>query len=382
MTRRVAVLCEFSTMNGGERSLLASLSFLPAADWTPIVLCPAEGALSMSLRDAGVETLPFEMRDAHGAPRPREPLCAELAELLRRLAPQLMHANSISTARLSGPVIEQLGLPSIGHLRDIVSLSRPAVANLNRHARLLAVSEATRTAHLAQGFDAARTYVLHNGVDLHLFAPRPATGWLHAELELPRSARLIGCIGQISLRKGLDIFAAAAERLAPEFPDLQYLVVGDRHSEKAETRQHEADLRARFSTPCLAGHGHFLGTRDDVANLLPELTLLVHPARQEPLGRVLLEAAASGCAIVATQVGGTKEIFPPAAEAALLVPPDRPDELAAAMARLLHDADLRQALGQRARQRAEAAFSAATSAAALIAHYNDVASRYTPEISR
>jgi len=375
MTRRVAILCEFSTMNGGERSLLASLPFLPTADWLPLVLCPPSGALAGALRIAGVETIPFEMRDAHGSARPPEELRAGLADGLRRLAPQLVHANSISTARLSGPVVERLGLPSIGHLRDIVSLSRPAVANLNLHTRLLAVSEATRTAHIAQGVGPAKTHVLFNGVDLHSFAPQPATGWLHAELALPRSAKLIGVIGQISLRKGLDVLAAAAERLALEFPDLHCVFVGARHSEKTETRQLEADLRARFSAPPLTGHGHFLGTRDDVVNLLPELTLLVHPARQEPLGRVLLEGAASGCAIVATDVGGTQEIFPPGAEAALLVPADRPDQLAAAMARLLHDGDLRLSIGRRARQRAEAAFSAATSAAGLIAHYNDVANR-------
>lgn len=374
MTRRVTILCEYSTMNGGERSLLASLQYLPAADWSPMFLCPPDGALAETLKSCSVETTPFKMRDAHGAPRSREELRAELAERLRVLAPQLVHANSISTARLSGPVVAQLGVPSIGHLRDIVSLSRPAVANLNLHTRLLAVSAATRTAHVAHGVDAAKTHVLHNGVDLQTFSPRPATGWLHAELQLPRSAQLIGCIGQISLRKGPDVLAAAAERLALENPDLHYLFIGARHSEKAETRQFETDLRARFSKPPLAGHGHFLGTRDDVADLLPELTLLVHPARQEPLGRVLLEAAASGCAIVATEVGGTSEIFPPGADAALLVLPDRPDELATAMRRLLHDRSLRQSLGQRARKRAEAAFSAATSAAGLIAHYNEVAS--------
>ena len=71
----------------------------------------------------------------------------------------------------------------------------------------------------------------------------------------------------------------------------------------------------------------------------------MHPARQEPLGRVLLEAAAAGVAVVATDVGGTREIFPPEADAARLVPPDDADALAAAMLELLGNRELRGRLG-------------------------------------
>ena len=67
----------------------------------------------------------------------------------------------------------------------------------------------------------------------------------------------------------------------------------------------------------------------------------MHPARQEPLGRVLLEAAAAGVAVVATDVGGTPEIFPPDSESARLVPPDDAAALAAAMLELLDDEALR-----------------------------------------
>ena len=67
-----------------------------------------------------------------------------------------------------------------------------------------------------------------------------------------------------------------------------------------------------------------MGVRSDVDRMLGEATLLVHPARQEPLGRVLLEAAAAGIAVVTTTVGGTREIFPPDRNAAILVPPTIP----------------------------------------------------------
>ena len=77
--------------------------------------------------------------------------------------------------------------------------------------------------------------------------------------------------------------------------------------------------------------------------LLAELTLLVHPARQEPLGRVLLEAAAAGVPVVATDVGGTREIF--SDDEAELIVPDDVAALAAAIERMLADESLRRRRG-------------------------------------
>ncbi len=105
------------------------------------------------------------------------------------------------------------------------------------------------------------------------------------------------------------------------------------------------------------------------------MTILAHPARQEPLGRVLLEAAASGVAIVATDVGGTREIFPPDSHAARLVPPDEPDCLADAMLEILGDGSLRTQLGAAARRRVVAAFSAERAAAGLVEHYRQSSNR-------
>jgi glycosyltransferase involved in cell wall biosynthesis len=82
-----------------------------------------------------------------------------------------------------------------------------------------------------------------------------------------------------------------------------------------------------------------------------------------------LEAAAAGAPVVATDVGGTSEIFPAGTDSALLVPPDDAGSLAAAIIRLLWDAERRAAIAVAARQRAEQAFDARRAAEDLIAHY-------------
>jgi glycosyltransferase involved in cell wall biosynthesis len=370
---RVFVLCEYATLNGGERSMLATLDGVRRAGFEVAVVAPPEGPLAETLGARGVELLPFRFRDPSGRRRPLGRLREELARRLAERRPQLLHANSLSMGRLSGPVADELRLPSAAHLRDIVKLSRQAVTDLNRHARLIAVSEATRDFHAARGLAAAKMHVLHNGVDLRRFRPRRATGYLHRELGLPPDAPLVGTVGQICLRKGQDVLVRAAAQLAREKRlrggiEAHYLIVGGRWSEKAESRRFHESLLAAASGP-LAGRLHFVGFRHDVDRLLNELSLLVHPARQEPLGRVLIEAAASGTAVVATDVGGTREIFPPPCRAARLVPADDPRALASAVAEFLANPPLRASLAGAARRRAEQAFDADHVVPKLVEHY-------------
>jgi glycosyltransferase involved in cell wall biosynthesis len=370
MSRTVLLVCEYASLNGGERSILATLERVRRSGFELVAAAPPDGPLADALAARSIEVLPFGVAgDDRSLPRRRE----LLAEILRRRPVQLLHANSLAMGRLSGPVAHTAGVPSLAHLRDIVGLSRQAIADLNCHGRLLAVSDPVRRFHVAAGLDAQKTSVLHNGVDLDAFQPRPRTGYLHGELRIPPAATLAGAIGQIGLRKGHDVLVAAAQRLAVRFPDLHWLLVGCRFSDKDESRQFEAALHREAGT--LAGRFHFLGPRDDVARLLNELTLLVHPARQEPLGRVLLEAAASGTSVVATDVGGTREIFPLESDSACLVPPDDPDRLAEGVAEMLRSESLRQQRAVLARRHVEQHFTLERAAAGLVAHYHALAQR-------
>jgi glycosyltransferase involved in cell wall biosynthesis len=370
----VVLLCEYPTISGGERSMLATLGGVRRAGFDTAAIAPGEGALPELLRAEEVEVLPFVFRDPAGKRLPQDRLRKELARLLARRRPSLLHANSLTMGRLSGPVAWELGLPSICHLRDIIRLSDQAVADLNRHSRLLAVSEATCAFHVGQGLAAEKVHVLFNGVDLDRFRPRAKCGYLHLELGLAPGADLVGTIGQVCLRKGQDVFVRAAAIVTKRWPGVHYLIVGERWSDKHESRRFEHRLRQAATGP-LDGRLHLLGFRDDVDLILNELCLLLHPARQEPLGRVLLEAAASATPVVATDVGGTREIFPPQTHSARLVPPDDPEAMAAAVEELVGDPALRASLAAVARRRAEEAFDASPAAARLVEHYRQVIER-------
>ena len=117
---------------------------------------------------------------------------------------------------------------------------------------------------------------------------------------------------------------------------------------------------------------HRLGWRDDIAVILNEIDILVHPARQEPLGRVLLEAASCARPIVATRVGGTEEILTDGISA-ILVPARTPAALAAGMHRVLSDRSEAQRLGAAARAQVVAKFNIRNTAPRLLTAWREAA---------
>jgi glycosyltransferase involved in cell wall biosynthesis len=366
----VAIVCEYPTVLGGERSMLAVMPRLRAAGVRFHAIAPC-GKLADAWTASGIEVIPWAAgRDSTSAKSP-DAAVAQLRAILGGLRPQVLHANSLAMGRLAGPLASELGIASIAHLRDIVRQSQAAIEQLNQNTRLIAVSNAVRRHHVAAGLVAEKVHVLHNGVDLAEFRPRPATGWLHRELNLAPHMQLVGTIGQISLRKGWDVLLDAAAKVIAQTGNVAFVLIGACYSDKPETREVERQVRAAKER--FPGRVLWLGERDDVAEILPELSILAHAARQEPLGRVLLEAAATGIAVVATDVGGTSEIFPPEANAARLIVPNDPDALATALLDLLADQSQRIALGSAARVRAVQAFDAAQSAQQLLRHYREVA---------
>jgi glycosyltransferase involved in cell wall biosynthesis len=148
--------------------------------------------------------------------------------------------------------------------------------------------------------------------------------------------------------KGIKYFLQAAAGLAKRFPDVRFLIVGDGAS-RPELEQQARDLR-------LEGTVLFTGFRVDVPELLQEATVSVLPSLSEGLSNSLLESMASGVPVVATRVGGNPEVIEHGVTG-FLVPARDSEALAAAMGRILEDANLAAQFGQAGRQRVARLFS-------------------------
>lgn len=374
-TRTIAVLFEYATLNGGERSMLAAIDSLrmSSAEFAFVAIAPAVGPFAQALHERAIPITDWSMLDERGCRHSTEQIQDQLVTIVTQLRPQLLHANSLTMGRLAGQVSSRLGIPTTAHLRDIIKLSAASIADLNRNERLVAVSNATREFHVAQGINTQRVAVVHNGVDLESFRPRIRTGRLLAELPLLPGppAKLIATIGQIGLRKGQEILAAAAPAIVEHVSDAHFVLIGERSSQKQESVEFEAEIHRSFEQAGLSSHLHFLGYRNDVDRLLNEIDVLVHPAHQEPFGRVLLEASAAGVPIVATNVGGTSEIVVDGVTG-FLVPRADPNALAMSVIQMLTNQHAADQMRKAARQRAEQQFSISTAAQNLAMVWDEV----------
>ena len=370
MSHRIAVLFEYPTLNGGERSMLQMLGAADTSELDVVAIAPAAGRLAAELRRRSIEHVSLELRDRQGKRLPRPVVCEQLVETIKFVAPALVHANSLAMSRLTGAISHRT-VCCVGHLRDIIGLSRAAIDDLNRNRLLIAVSAATRRFHVEQGLDPNRTRVIYNGVDCRRFQPRPMTGMLCRELDLPKSSFVILTIGQIGLRKGQDVLAEAASAVVARVPEAHFVVVGERNSAKPESVEFERNLVIRFQLAGLRDRLHCLGYREDVELLLNEADLLVHPAKQEPLGRVLMEAAAAGLPVVATDVGGTSEMITDGVSARL-VSAGAPAALADAIVELADDEAKRHGFATAARRRMVRDFGAESAATRLCAAWHQL----------
>jgi glycosyltransferase involved in cell wall biosynthesis len=298
-------------------------------------------------------------------------VAARVARILRREEIALLHANSLSMSFVSGRAADEAGIPSVGHVRDIQRLSRNRIAELSRNRCVLSVSRATADNLVSQGLSGEAVRVIHNAVDPEVFRPDGPPADLREELLLHEEELLVGCIGQICLRKGQNLLLRAFTRVLETVPEAILLIVGERHSTKAESVEFEEALHRFVEARGIERSVRFLGYRDDVPAVLRSLDVLVHAAHQEPLGRVLLEAAATGVPVVATSVGGTAEIVLHG-ETGRLVRPGRPGPLARSIARLLRSPDERRAMGRRAREHVREAFSPRAHAASVATLYEEL----------
>ncbi|WP_100641228.1 glycosyltransferase family 4 protein [Marinobacter salexigens] len=180
---------------------------------------------------------------------------------------------------------------------------------------------------------------IYKGHDLAWYQETPAD---LSEFGIPKDALVICCTGRNVPRKGVDDLINALG-LLPKETNVHLLLVGD------VIENQEIKSLANQST--FADRIHFTGYRNDAPALAAASHVFVLPSKgREGLPRAVIEAMAYGVAPVVTNVGGMPELVEDGVSG-LVVPPEDPESLAAAIARLINDPGLAQKLGASARAR-------------------------------
>ncbi|HUA74458.1 MAG TPA: glycosyltransferase family 4 protein [Solirubrobacteraceae bacterium] len=385
-----------ATVSGGERSLLELLATLPP-EVERRLACPP-GALQERAEALGVPCTSIAGTAGSLRLHPlHTPLAlaqmslaaAQVAHAARRPPPaELVHANSIRAGVVLGlarrsplPGLRMARtLPTVVHVRDVLPPGRAGSASLRLIGAtatvVVANSEHTAAAVRAAAPE-ARVEVLHNPVDVGRFDPeRIDRAQARAELgEAGRRELLLGVVAQLTPWKGQDTAIEALGALRREGIDAQLLLIGAAKFTARATRfdneRYVAGLHELAAREGVAERVSWLGEREDVPRLVRALDALLLPSWEEPFGRALIEAMALEVPVLATGVGGPREIVREGVDGFLL-PPRDPAAWASAIRRLHEDRELAARLGRAGRERVLEQFTNERHARATLDVYEHV----------
>jgi sugar transferase (PEP-CTERM/EpsH1 system associated) len=285
-----------------------------------------------------------------------------LARVMRAYRPHIVHSRNwgaieaVPAARLAGvPVavhsehgyeLDMLG--GLPKRRRIIRRVAYSMADA-----VFTVTRELRNFHAEQAwFSTDRMRVIYNGVDTQRFAPRPELRTtLRKQFGLPENRFVVGTVGRTVAIKDHPTLLRAVELMASQGIDAHALLVGS-GPELERNRQIVRD------SPALAGRVTFVGSCDQVPDLLNTMDAFALTSISEGMSNTLLEAMATGLPVVATAVGGNPEVVVEDASGWLFRPGDA-EALSSRLTFLASQADMRRRFGDAARERVIARFSLA-----------------------
>lgn len=283
-----------------------------------------------------------------------------LGSLIEELTPDIVHFHGALAALLGLAVSKSrrsawiytvhnfLASGATGFLRrdDLLAKKMNAV---------IAVSKSLALALVDQGVPYKKITVVHNGIDLELFRPRP--------FKLPQMRPMFLSMGRLAPEKGyVCLLKAVAQVKTSGWPQIRLVIAGD-----GPQRTQLENLVGRLG---IGGEVLFVGYVQEPNELLQDAFALITPSVREGLGLVNIEAMATGLPVISTWTGGIPEVVVHG-ETGLLVPPGKPSALTEAMILLLENPKTAERLGLAATKRAHSHFSAAAMISATLQVYRE-----------
>jgi len=258
---------------------------------------------------------------------------SRLVNLVGKNLPDVIHCHDWVTVLAGIKCKWQLNIPLLFHMhlpnRDPLCAY---IENLGLiSADLVTVNSEAMYVEIAdRGLPIGRLQVVRNGVDTDLF--RPAENW-------PADGGYILFVGRLVEQKGVEYLLRAYSYVRDKFPDVRLKIVGD--------GEFKDWLERLCENLMLSSHIEFLGwlQNDELPPLYKDARLVVVPSVFEPFGMVALEAFGCKRPVVASRVGGLKEIVQNNSSGFLAEPKDHLD-LAQWLMTLLADSGMQHKMGE------------------------------------
>jgi glycosyltransferase involved in cell wall biosynthesis len=340
-------------------------SRLSADGHSVLVVLPGDGPLAGELRNSGVQVvlstrLAVLKRKKAGSIRGLAQLCGKFAlssfalfRLIGRFRPDLIHSNSAVVLPV-GVVARLKRIPHVWHVREIFSDFPKLWIFYQWYIAAFSDCIVCVSGAAAKQFNRRirdrKVVILYDGFPADEF-PEVSFAKVQAfrrKYNLNGNL-LVGLVGRIKIgRKGQDILLAAAARLKPRFPDTRFLFIG---SPFPGNEDHLVRLRELIAEQDLNEEVIYTGDIDDVKTAYAALDISVQSSvLPEAFSGVIVESMAMSTPVIGSKGGGTAEQIEDGITG-LLVDPGNPEQLAAALARLQDDPELRARLGANGRKK-------------------------------
>jgi glycosyltransferase involved in cell wall biosynthesis len=340
---------------GGERQVWLLARELQQRGIDQVAAVPAGSVLATRMAALGIPVLHV------GATRLTMPL--DLLRLVvawrRRVPGAVAHSHTSPGLGLAAVARRLVPAGRLVHTRRVAFPVRRSYKYRYAADRYVAISEAVARGLLGAGLDPVRLSIIASAVDtrpLDLAQPTP-------ELAPGPTRATVGCAGRMTREKGHATLLDAWSEVGQAMPEARLVLIG--------SGPEEPGLR-RMAARCPGQPVIFAGFQDEVAPWLKALDLYVQPSLSEGLGTSVLDAMACRLPVVASNTGGLSEVVV-TGTTGILVPPEDPSQLAAAILQLLSEPDRAVAMGQAGRQRVEEHFSIGKMVSAYLEVYAGVA---------
>ncbi len=349
-----------SGFSGGEAQVFQLLEGLRARGQRVMLAAPPGSGAMLEAQRLGIESLGVRLRNDLDLPS-----VLELRRAILRLRPDIVHLHTGRATWLGGHAARWAHIPAICTRRmdrDVKRGARTYWTYTKLVARVVAISGAVRDLLIYGGVHPARILRIPDGVDPAPFRLPGAPASLRHALGAGSGDFVLLVLAALVHRKGVDVLLDALSLLQARGirPVAWIAGEGPEHAALEGLARERGLLRVRF-----------LGWREDAAALLGACDALVLPSRREGMGVAVLEAMASGRAVIASAVGGIMEAVVDH-ESGLLVPPEDPEQLAAAIEELVEQPELRDRLGRGGKTRVTQGFLAEQMVAGYDQLYRDV----------
>lgn len=307
--------------------------------FTPVFAAREKGPM---MAHAGIQSFVIEKKGFLGLN-----YIASFAQIIRSERIDMVHLNTLTPfCKYAGIAGFLLRVPLVWVVREnpLISRSRRLAFWLKLLSSKIVFVDRDTKEKLLHGRKDPKVIVIPNGVDTDYFTPAPGTV-LFDRFHIEPDTKLIGYIGLITKRKGLEYLIRSLHGIKKKYPGIKLIIIGWHTPNDAG---YFTEIRALIKELSLEDDIHFTGVLSDVRDSLASLDIVVLPSLEERCSRTLLESMSCAKAVVATRVGGTPEIIQDGVNG-LLIDPENADQIGGAVLRLLEDKALREKLGRSAR---------------------------------